>query len=35
MSNIKKNLLNMKTIDIKKDIINLNNLPRSSYKFCK
>ena len=34
MSNIKKKL-NMKTIDIKKDIINLNNLPRSSYKFCK
>ena len=32
---ILKKKLNMKTIDIKKDIINLNNLPRSSYKFCK
>ena len=31
---ILKDKLNMKTIQIKKDMINKNNVPRSSYKFC-
>ena len=31
---ILKEKLNMNTIQIKKEIINKNNLPRSSYKFC-